>query len=121
MCKPETAAPDERICRLEGMADLILSIGLTRQYPGMDLSHSIVANDVEFGPDGRIFLLTGPNQGGKTTYTRAIGVTQLLFQAGIFVPGRSGAISRGAAPAATGWCPPRRAPCRRGSASPART
>ncbi|MDF2660006.1 MAG: hypothetical protein K0Q94_2797 [Paenibacillus sp.] len=93
MCKPETAAPDERICRLEGMADLILSIGLTRQYPGMDLSHSIVANDVEFGPDGRIFLLTGPNQGGKTTYTRAIGVTQLLFQAGIFVPGRSGAIS----------------------------
>ncbi|MGJ3240950.1 MAG: MutS-related protein [Anaerolineae bacterium] len=53
----------------------------------------IIGNDVSFDNEGRIFILTGPNQGGKTTYTTAIGLLQILGQAGLHVPARSARIS----------------------------
>ncbi|MDF2721867.1 MAG: mismatch repair protein MutS domain protein [Paenibacillus sp.] len=93
MTKPIAAPAEERICRISNMVDPILAIGLMRQHPGFNLSNTIVANDIEFGPTGRVYILTGPNQGGKTTYTRAIGLAQLLFQAGLYVPGREAVIS----------------------------
>ena len=40
-----------------------------------------------------IAIVTGPNSGGKTTYTRAIGQAQVLAQAGLLVPGSSARIS----------------------------
>jgi DNA mismatch repair protein MutS2 len=41
--------------------------------------------DVEHG--GRVItIVTGPNSGGKTRLLQAVGVTQLLAQAGLFVP-----------------------------------
>ncbi|TMV52001.1 hypothetical protein FE783_03395 [Paenibacillus mesophilus] len=93
VCKPDIAPAEDRICRIRNMIDVILAVGLTRQHPGLHLNNSIVANDIDFGPDGRVYILTGPNQGGKTTYTRAIGVAQVLFQAGLFVPGSQAAMS----------------------------
>ena len=36
--------------------------------------------------EGRIFILTGPNSGGKTTYIQAVGALQIMFQAGVFIP-----------------------------------
>lgn len=93
MCKPEPAPKEQRMTRIADMFDVSLALGLTRQHPGIELHRTIVANDVEFGLDGRVFILTGPNQGGKTTYTRAIGVVQILFQAGLFVPGSEAVIS----------------------------
>jgi DNA mismatch repair ATPase MutS len=54
----------------------------------------IVANPIHFGVEaGRVWVLTGPNRGGKTTYTRAVGVAQVLFQAGLFVPAASALMS----------------------------
>lgn len=41
----------------------------------------------------QIFVLTGPNQGGKTTYVQGIGIAQLLFQAGLFVPAERATIT----------------------------
>ena len=43
--------------------------------------------------EGRSFVLTGPNLGGKTTYVQAVGLAHVLAQAGLFVPGRSAEIS----------------------------
>jgi DNA mismatch repair ATPase MutS len=49
---------------------------------------------VTFDPDrGRVWVLTGPNHGGKTTFTRAVGVAQTLFQAGLYVPASSARMS----------------------------
>lgn len=43
----------------------------------------IVKNDARFDENGRIFILTGPNSGGKSIYLRALGIAQILFQLGL--------------------------------------
>jgi len=41
------------------------------------------------GPDLELGIITGANQGGKTTFLRSVGCAQLLLQAGVFVPATS--------------------------------
>lgn len=93
LCKPEVASKEERICEIESLTDTWFAYKFVRELAEVDLDRIIVGNDVYFGPDARVFILTGPNQGGKTTYTRSIGLAQVLFQAGIFVPGQTARIS----------------------------
>jgi DNA mismatch repair ATPase MutS len=44
-------------------------------------------NDVSFS-NKRLVLITGPNQGGKTTFLRSAGLAQLMAQCGLFVAAR---------------------------------
>jgi DNA mismatch repair ATPase MutS len=48
-------------------------------------SDEIVYNDIEFDENGQIYVLTGPNQGGKSVFLKAIGMNQALFQLGSYV------------------------------------
>ena len=51
---------------------------------GLMTEKSVVGNDLE--TDGEIFyLITGANQGGKTTFLRSVGQCQLMAQCGLFV------------------------------------
>lgn len=95
LCLPDLAPADERVCEVEGAYNLNLALRLLAKNGRQphSLAHEIVANDVSFGPAGRIFVLTGPNQGGKTTYTQAVGLIQVLAQAGLYVPGRRARLS----------------------------
>jgi DNA mismatch repair protein MutS len=45
-----------------------------------------VANDCRLGPDDRLWLVGGPNMGGKSTFLRQNALIVLLAQAGGFVP-----------------------------------
>ncbi len=45
-----------------------------------------IANDVAMGPHDRLWLITGPNMGGKSTFLRQVALAALLAQAGSFVP-----------------------------------
>ena len=45
-----------------------------------------IANDVALGPHDRLWLITGPNMGGKSTFLRQVALAALLAQAGSFVP-----------------------------------
>jgi DNA mismatch repair protein MutS len=45
-----------------------------------------VANDCALGPDDRLWLIGGPNMGGKSTFLRQNALILLLAQAGSFVP-----------------------------------
>lgn len=47
----------------------------------------IVPNDLDFCRQHRVYILTGPNRGGKTTITQGVGILYLLAQNGIYVPG----------------------------------
>ena len=54
--------------------------------PSLSLSidTEIVGNDLDAGT-APVLLVTGANQGGKSTYLRSIGLAQAMMQAGMFV------------------------------------
>ena len=45
-----------------------------------------VANDLSLGPNDRLWLITGPNMGGKSTFLRQTALIAVLAQSGAFVP-----------------------------------
>ncbi len=48
-----------------------------------------VANDCDLGPEQRLWLVTGPNMAGKSTFLRQNALIAILAQTGSFVPARS--------------------------------
>ncbi len=80
-CYPVVAAGD-RTLRARGIFDLALADGLAAA------GGRIVTNDVELAGAERIVVVSGPNQGGKTTFARAIGQLHHLAALGLPVPGR---------------------------------
>ncbi len=46
------------------------------------------ANDLS-GNDTLLYLITGTNHGGKTTFIRSVGIVQLMAQCGLFVPAKT--------------------------------
>lgn len=76
---PEPAAADERRHDARGLYDP--SLALTSRTP-------VVGNDLH--ADGKaIFVITGANQGGKSSFLRALGLAQIMMQCGTFVPADS--------------------------------
>ena len=51
-----------------------------------DEGDRFVANDCALGPADRLWLITGPNMGGKSTFLRQVALAALLAQAGSYVP-----------------------------------
>ena len=88
MCPPEPLLATDRRARLDEAYDLSLAIA------SRSAESRIVTNTIMFdAARGRVWVLTGPNHGGKTTYIRAVGVAQVLFQAGLYVPARAAGLS----------------------------
>ncbi|MFT3966005.1 MAG: DNA mismatch repair protein MutS [Sphingobium sp.] len=52
-----------------------------------------VANDCTLAADDRLWLVTGPNMGGKSTFLRQNAIIVLLAQAGSYVPAARAALS----------------------------
>lgn len=95
VCRPTIATREARACAVRDAYNVTLALRLlTTTGDGTpDLRQVVITSDLLFGPEGRIFVLTGPNQGGKTTYTQAAGLVHVLAQAGLFVPGTAAHIS----------------------------
>ncbi len=92
-CRPTIEKAQDRVFKVDGMIDMSFAYELLKTDYYARLDELIVPNDVRMDDSGRIFILTGPNNSGKTTYTRAVGVCQVLFQGGMFIPGTSANIS----------------------------
>ena len=60
----------------QGLYDISLSLSLGKKIIGNQLK----ANKKN------LVIITGANQGGKTTFIRSIGLSQIMMQAGMFVP-----------------------------------
>lgn len=83
VCRPDIASMPERVCELHEAYNLNLALHRMEHANG---TISLVTNDVDMGENGRIGILTGPNRGGKTTYTQMVGLCQILAQLGIWIP-----------------------------------
>lgn len=93
MCRPEIAPQEARVCRITGLYNLNLALRMAPLYRARDLRHDMVTNEVNFGDEGRVFILTGPNRGGKTTYTQAVGLAHAMIQAGLYAPAHTACMS----------------------------
>jgi DNA mismatch repair protein MutS len=93
-----TLAADQRYVRPQVDRGLAFAIEGGR-HPVVEqaLAAPFVANDCDLSPPaektvGRIYLVTGPNMAGKSTYLRQNALIAVLAQVGSFVPARSARI-----------------------------
>ena len=74
-CFPSPVAPGERRLSFRGLRETCLALSLGRR---------VVGNDAN--ADKRdLVIVTGANQGGKSTFLRSVGLAQLMMQCGMFV------------------------------------
>jgi hypothetical protein len=79
VCFPVPVAPGQLSLSSHGLYDPCLSL---------HLDAGVVGNDV--AADGkRLIMITGANQGGKSTFLRSVGLAQLMMQAGMIVAAES--------------------------------
>jgi DNA mismatch repair protein MutS len=58
----------------------------------------VVPNALAHHSTTRPAILTGPNNGGKTTFVRAVGIAHVLYRAGFFVPAAAFSLAAPAVP-----------------------
>ncbi|HUA46151.1 MAG TPA: hypothetical protein VMA77_13050 [Solirubrobacteraceae bacterium] len=72
---PVPVAKDELALSARGLYDVCLRLTST---------DAVLGNDID--ADGKsLVMITGANQGGKSTFLRSVGLAQLMTQAGMFV------------------------------------
>lgn len=80
-----------KICPKEERA--FRAVGIYNPRVALAIDDEIVTNDFMFDDDAHIYVLTGPNRGGKSVITVAVGASQALFQLGLPVPAESAELS----------------------------
>ncbi|MBO4627320.1 MAG: hypothetical protein J5645_05055 [Lachnospiraceae bacterium] len=75
---PDTS--EEKRMEAKGLYDLALALN------SIGDGRSVVSNDFTLDGGERFFVLTGPNQGGKTTFARSLGQLVYLTKMGLDVP-----------------------------------
>ena len=85
ICFPELPSPDadlagNRTFEMKDLYNVRLFISGEK---------NIIKNDFVFSPDENLFILTGPNRGGKTIIEQAIGIISIMTSIGSFVTASS--------------------------------
>ena len=79
-CIPEIYEENKNVYCYDGF-DIGLADKLTKE------NKRVVTNDFALNEEERIFVVTGPNHGGKTTFARMFGQIHYLASLGLPVPG----------------------------------
>jgi DNA mismatch repair ATPase MutS len=79
VCFPVPVASREPALSAKGLYDVCLSLRVEPRVVGNDLD----------ADNRRLVIITGANQGGKSTFLRSVGLAHLMMQCGMFVPAES--------------------------------
>lgn len=93
MCRPNYLPLSDRSCEINGLFDPVYFSKCRIWNVKNKEKRTVVTNNIKFDDEGRMYILTGANNGGKTTFARAIGICQILAQAGLYVPAQECNIS----------------------------
>ena len=80
-CKPSFV--DHPCLEIEGGRHPVVESALAKS------GDRFISNDCKLGPETRLWLVSGPNMGGKSTFLRQNALIVLLAQAGSYVPATS--------------------------------
>ncbi len=84
LCRPDIRPMEERA---------LTARDLYNPEVALRIQDEIVPNDITFDADAMIYVLTGPNRGGKSVITCAVGMALAMMQLGMFVPATSAVLS----------------------------
>lgn len=84
ICKPDIAPKEEKAFQANNMYNVVLAL---------KSNDHVVTNSITFDDQGRFFLITGPNHGGKSIFAYSVGMMQAMAQLGLLVPASSARIS----------------------------
>jgi hypothetical protein len=76
VCMPELRPAEEAALSGRSLYDVSLAL-----HPGSQ----VVGSDID-ADNKTLVIITGANEGGKSTFLRALGLAQLMLQAGMFAP-----------------------------------
>ncbi|MDD5711634.1 MAG: hypothetical protein PHY31_02625 [Smithellaceae bacterium] len=85
LAKPRLAGATAKTLTLTGSLNAVLVGSLD---PGR-----VMPNDVTSDERNNLFVITGPNNGGKTTYLRQVGQLAWLAQMGLMLPAKEASLS----------------------------
>jgi DNA mismatch repair ATPase MutS len=75
ICFPDARSGDELVLGAEGLYDVCLPLRNDEPVIGNELA----------GDGKSLVMVTGANQGGKSTFLRSLGLAQMMMQSGMFV------------------------------------
>jgi hypothetical protein len=79
VCFPIPVARGSLVLSAQGLYDVSLALHLDMRVVGNDVDADAIL----------LMLITGANQGGKSTFLRSVGLAQLMMQCGMFAPAGS--------------------------------
>lgn len=84
LCEPTVAPMSEK---------KFIATELYNPCVALKIEGEVVPNDISFDGETSVFVLTGPNRGGKSVVTCAIGLSAVMLQLGMFIPAAAATIS----------------------------
>lgn len=83
-CRPQIT--EDNALSIEAGRHPVVEAALAKLWAKSGTGDRFVANDCILSPDDRLWLIGGPNMGGKSTFLRQNALIVLLAQAGGYVP-----------------------------------
>lgn len=84
LCFPKITSIEEKAFDVKGIYNPVVAV---------KLNEKMIENDFVFDKNGTFFVLSGPNRGGKSVISCAVGLTFALAQLGVVVPAKEAVIS----------------------------
>ena len=85
MCRPQICSVEDKVCELKQVYNPMLAM--------RGVEKTVVSNEFALDENGRFYIVTGPNHGGKSIFAYSVGMAQALCQLGLFVPAHQAKMS----------------------------